>query len=256
MTVNQVAYLNYKENARKNLAEEAEVQRHNLAMEQVQREQLLETQRRNVNDFLLGLTNTAVSSYHQTVQEKEANRKNTLGALTSLVGTWETQRHNRAQEAVSASDLSERVRHNTSTEWISAFELGESKRSNLARELETHRSNREQERRQAAALNEQIRTNYNRENLDAVVAYEKHEDDLTRLAQNQQQIDNNYRLGQQRLDYDYLKLSVDASSSVLGSLARLLTGAKVVGSFGGSAGGEFAPTVLQPLKLTASAGNG
>lgn len=107
--------LNYSETQRHNLAYEAEVSRHNRAVE---------------DNAARTLELTAIDV--QTRQQQAATQR--YAAETQRIQALEQQRHNKATESFSYAQLSEQSRHNKATEavaWSQAYEIA---RHNVASE--------------------------------------------------------------------------------------------------------------------------
>lgn len=88
MTANQVAYANYVESKRSNMAREAETSRHNYQTEKQARSELAETKRHNVK-----------VENHNANALLETKRKNSLDYQINSAKNRETFRHNLAQES-------------------------------------------------------------------------------------------------------------------------------------------------------------
>lgn len=145
MTRNQIAYWEYRERARSNLANERENARANRARE-------IETNRSN-------LANETETNRSNVARETETNRHNLItevleqGKLNETVRhnqtvETETNRSNLANEALKGRELSERERSNRANEaigWgnvsLGYANLAEVTRSNKVREAETERLN-------------------------------------------------------------------------------------------------------------------
>nr|AVX53618.1 putative ORF1 [Marmot picobirnavirus] len=184
MTRNQIAYWEYVETGRHNLATEKETNRHNLATEQ-------EIYRHNVaTEGETYRHNVATEQYNLSVlqEQKVVNHRNFMLALAqqnelirshkaqeklSRLAQLETARHNLASENVAVYQLqlqsretaikhmqaTESVRHNMATEQLQSISIAETSRANKAREantvtqlLETNRSNLMQETIQRARV--------------------------------------------------------------------------------------------------------
>lgn len=166
MTRNQLAYYEYKETQRSNLANEQETNRANVARE-------VETNRHNVST-------EKETNRHNLATEEETHRHNKEIELLTSASNAEQQRHNMAVEAndqarisisqaqleLGAQQLAETIRSNIANEqirhdsnaigWANAgilqqhyeradstnlLSVREGARANMAREDETHRAN-------------------------------------------------------------------------------------------------------------------
>lgn len=132
MTRNEIAYQQFVENRRSNMANERETNRSNVARE-------AETYRSN------------------TAKEFETNRHNLATEDLGYKNYEETKRHNFSMEdlgfaqlGLGYSQLGETRQHNRTTETLSQLSNIEQQRANREREAETHRANVAREFQNAA----------------------------------------------------------------------------------------------------------
>lgn len=131
MTQNQIAYANYLESGRHNLATEQETHRSNVTNEDIGYKNYGENKRHNVvvegETRRHNVVNEKENRRHNITTEGEINRHNVKTEQQTDAVNTETNRHNLATEQLGYSQFDETKRHNQAGE-------GETKRHNLATE--------------------------------------------------------------------------------------------------------------------------
>lgn len=131
--------LNYSEAQRHNLAYEAEVSRHNRAVEDNAAKTLeltsidVDTRRRQADT-------QRYTAETQRIQALEQQRHNKATESFSYAQLNEQSRHNKATEAVAWSQAAEIARHNKASEDVSRSQVIEMRRHNTAGELMQYKS--------------------------------------------------------------------------------------------------------------------
>lgn len=143
MTQNQIAYAQFLESGRHNLATEQETHRSNVTNEDISYKNYDETKRHNQ-------AGEQETQRHNVAGEKENRRHN-------ITTEGEARRHNIKTESQTDDVNRETNRHNLATEQLGSNELGETKRHNQATESETGRHNLATEQQSRAELEESKR---------------------------------------------------------------------------------------------------
>lgn len=207
MTSNQIAYLNAIYNYQINKLRYEEDQRHNIAMESLQTQQIQQNKELKLKEL-----DNDISKFNANLDE--TRRANMIRENQNIKSINEQMRHNVRSEDIQTGSLYEQMRHNIATENISMIDTNERIRNNkFVNELSRDQFNwnKEYQNKSLGLSQQQINLGYYQASLQAQKIANDYALGKESNAIKDKQVEYGYSIDQGNLDLSTKKYYVDKS---------------------------------------------